>query len=171
MSFPLPINSLQQTIKPKLKSLLSPRSLSKIATKLPLKLNAAILVKTLNMAFKEQINEGEFDFLNKRVLLVEILDANLKVGLGFENNSFLCSHFGSRTIESDVTLSIATGDAISLIQQQVDPDTLFFQRKLKISGDTELAHHIKNTIDTLDPEVIPRFVMTILDSYKRNLLD
>jgi predicted lipid carrier protein YhbT len=52
------------------------------------------------------------------------------------------------------------------VQQEVDPDTLFFQRKLKINGDTELAHHVKNTIDTLDPEVIPGFMLTLMEQYK-----
>ncbi|HFB66513.1 MAG TPA: sterol-binding protein, partial [Aeromonadales bacterium] len=74
------------------------------------------------------------------------------------------------SLESDVTLSIATEDAISLVQQEIDPDTLFFQRKLKISGDTDLAHHIKNTMDTLDLNSLPGVLMKLMAFYKENIL-
>jgi len=98
------------------------------------------------------------------------IEAGLFVGLSCSHNRIICNHFDSKACTSDATLSIDTLNAINLIQQEVDPDTLFFQRKLKINGDTELAHHVKNTIDTLDPEVIPAFMLTIMDKYKMRVL-
>jgi O2-independent ubiquinone biosynthesis accessory factor UbiT len=36
-----------------------------------------------------------------------------------------------------------------------DPDTLFFQRRLVIEGDTELGLGVKNFLDGLDEERLP----------------
>ena len=47
-----------------------------------------------------------------------------------------------------------------LLQRQEDPDTLFFNRRLSIEGDTELGLMVKNTLDALDPDILhPRAVL------------
>jgi len=163
-------NKLQQVLEPIAKQILSPQIFSKISTKMPFILNAALVEQLCNKAFSEQIEEGDFEFLEARVLQIEILDTELRIGLSFSRNKIKCVHFDTNAYQSDVTLSINTSDAISLIQQEIDPDTLFFQRKLKIKGDTNLAHHVKNTIDTLDPDVIPQFIQKIIAEYKKRVL-
>ncbi len=170
MSLTAVTSHLQQRLEPVVSRFIKPQFLSNIATKMPRKLNFVVVEKFLNTAFAEQISDGDFEFLEGRVLQVEIIDAGLFVGLSCSHNRIICNHFDSTACTSDATLSIDTLNAINLIQQEVDPDTLFFQRKLKINGDTELAHHVKNTIDTLDPEVIPAFMLTIMDKYKMRVL-
>jgi len=123
--------------------ILSPRirvNLGWISTRFPVTLNCIATQKLINNTFSEQIAEGDFEFLQGRLLQIEIIDANIYVGLSFNNKRIICTHYNNRPITADATLSIDTPNAINLIQQQVDPDTLFFQRKLKINGDTELAH-------------------------------
>ena len=161
---------LQKTFDPLLARLLRPQSLARVATRMPERMNVLLVEQMLNRALTEQIAEGDFDFLQRRVLQVEVLDAHLFVGVSFDRNRLSCRYFRATVGEPDVTLSIASVDAIDLIQQQVDPDTLFFQRKLKINGDTELAHHVKNTIDTLSPEVIPGVLLKLLQLYQRRCL-
>lgn len=162
---------IQQTLNPVVSRIIRPQNLSRVAIRMPQKINRMIVQKLLNTAFAEQVSEGDFDFLEDRILQIEISDANLFVGLSFCQNKITCQHFNNHPFQSDVTLSINTLNAILLIQQEVDPDTLFFQRKLKINGDTELAHHVKNTIDTLDPEVIPPFMLKLIANYKLRVLD
>lgn len=171
MNLALVSTRIQQTLDPLLARFMKPENLSRLATRVPQNLNRAVVEKLLNRAFKEQINEGDFDFLQNKILQVELIDAKLFVGLSFSANKIICHHFNSLPCESDVTLSIDTLNAIQLIQQEVDPDTLFFQRKLKINGDTELAHHVKNTIDTLDPTVIPGFILKLIANYKLRVLE
>ncbi len=161
---------LQKTFDPLLARLLRPQALARVATRMPERMNFLLVEQMLNRAFAEQIAEGDFDFLQHRVLQVEVLDAGLFVGVSFDRNRLLCRYFRATAGKSDVTLSIASVDAIDLIQQQVDPDTLFFQRKLKINGDTELAHHVKNTIDKLSPEVIPGFLIKLMQQYQHRFL-
>ncbi len=158
---------LEKMINP---DLFKPKQLTKIAKSLPFKLNAILIEKIANKVLFEQIKQADFDFLQNKTLQVTILDADLKLGLSFKNNKITCIHFSEQAFPADVTLAVNTSDAISLIKQEVDPDTLFFQRKLKIQGDTELAHHIKNTIDTLDPNVIPNFILKLISEYKARVL-
>lgn len=46
--------------------------------------------------------------------------------------------------------------------QQEDPDTLFFQRRLLISGETDLGLEVKNLLDAVDPEQLPAVVRELL---------
>jgi len=167
MSLPITADSIKQKLQPALLTLLNPHTLGRISVKMPQKLNFLVVNQIINKAFAEQIEDGDFDFLQGRTLQIEMIDAQVFVCLTNTADKLCCSHFSGQRQDADVTLSIDTANALSLLQQQVDPDTLFFQRKLKINGDTELAHHVKNTIDTLDPELIPNFVLRIMSEYQK----
>lgn len=164
-------SSLTASFDSFISKLISPPNLGWVATRLPTKLNYLAVQQIINKLFSEQISDGDFEFLEDRLLQIEILDAQLFVGLSYSKGSIKCLHFDSHSITSDASLSIDTQNAIKLIQQEIDPDTLFFQRKLKINGDTELAHHVKNTIDTLDPEIMPALVMKLISEYELRVLD
>ncbi|MCX2959749.1 MAG: SCP2 sterol-binding domain-containing protein, partial [Serratia symbiotica] len=61
----------------------------------------------------------------------------------------------SQHAEADVSFS---GDANNLILNAVrkqDPDTLLFQRRLQIEGDTELGLYVKNLMDAIEQESVP----------------
>ncbi|HEX7954152.1 MAG TPA: SCP2 sterol-binding domain-containing protein, partial [Burkholderiales bacterium] len=49
-----------------------------------------------------------------------------------------------------VVISAGTRDFLRLARREADPDTLFFDRKLLIEGDTELGLLLKNTLDAID---------------------
>ena len=51
-----------------------------------------------------------------------------------------------------MSLSAAMREFALLVSRQEDPDTLFFQRRLTIEGDTELGLEVKNILDALDHE-------------------
>lgn len=164
-------SQLHNKLEPVAKRWLSPASLSKLATRMPHKFNTCVVEALCNKAFDEQLREGDFDFLQDRLLKIQLLDSALLVGLTLTQGKFHCLHFTQAEFSADATLAIKAADAISLLKQEVDPDTLFFQRKLKIAGDTELAHHVKNTIDTLDPKVIPQLLLKLASLYKQKILD
>ena len=146
--------------------LLAPARLGKVALFAPSSVNLLILERVMNQTFREQIEDGDFDFLAAHTLGIEIIDARLFCQIGFVKGRLTPLGLSGEKWSADVELAIGVSDAISLIQQDIDPDTLFFRRKLKINGDTELAHHVKNTIDTIDPETIPAFVRNLLAGYK-----
>ena len=50
----------------------------------------------------------------------------------------------------DLIISATTRDFIALALREEDPDTLFFSRRLRMEGDTELGLLVKNTLDAVD---------------------
>lgn len=123
-----------------------------------------ILTAALNRALNRQLADGEFEFLIERTLAVRITD------LGIEW-SFTANRVGDRIVKSmgpaDATIH---GDAIALLliaTRRLDPDTLFFQRRLMVTGDTELALHARNLLDTLESEELPAPLRRLLDQAGR----
>ena len=55
----------------------------------------------------------------------------------------------------DVIFTGNTNDLLMIAARREDPDTLFFQRRLRIEGDTELGLTVKNLLDAIDPERMP----------------
>lgn len=47
--------------------------------------------------------------------------------------------------------------------EKEDPDSLFFQRRLRIEGDTELGLEVKNLMDSLDLDELPKIVRLALN--------
>jgi len=55
----------------------------------------------------------------------------------------------------DVTFTANAADFLRLASRRADPDTLFFDRRLLIEGDTETGLRLKNILDAIE---IPRWV-------------
>ena len=165
LHFPF-VNNLKSVLLPGFASLLAPKNLGSCVNFTPQFANKKIIEAILNRVLQEQIADGDFDYLVGKWLQVEVRDAQLFVTLGFRNGQFVCREITGKDSAADAKLSLFTADAIDLVQQKIDPDTLFVQRKLTIGGDTELAHHVKNTLDTLDSDAIPKLVRTLLQKYQ-----
>lgn len=87
--------------------------------------------------------DGELDFLRGRFVAVEIPDLGVRwwLTLGMRGITMVYGR-----LQADATLRGELSVFIALAQQQQDPDTLFFRRQLSITGDTELALHLKNLL-------------------------
>ena len=53
---------------------------------------------------------------------------------------------------ADVTFTASAEDFLRLALRREDPDTLFFNRRLLIEGDTNLGLNVKNRLDSVDLE-------------------
>ncbi len=51
---------------------------------------------------------------------------------------------------ADVTFTACAADFVALALRRADPDTLFFQRRLAVEGDTAAGLLLKNTLDALE---------------------
>jgi len=149
---------------------LQPDRLGALACRLPPALNRRIIDAALNRVFAQQLEEGDFDFLQNRRVDVEIRDARIHVVLTHDGRQLKCLSLSQTRQTADACLSLDSGDAIALVRQQLDPDTLFFQRRLKISGDAALAHQLKNTIDALETTQLPAALLNLLGFYQEKLL-
>lgn len=69
---------------------------------------------------------------------------------------FRCETAGFRPLlegEAELQLSAKLEDFIALARASADADTLFFQRRLSIRGDTELGLIVKNWLDASERPV------------------
>ena len=56
---------------------------------------------------------------------------------------------------------------LMLAARRSDPDTLFFERRLVIEGDTALGLEAKNLLDTIEPDELPATLTRVLDGAGR----
>jgi predicted lipid carrier protein YhbT len=106
----------------------------------------------LNRAFQEPLAAGELEFLEGSRIRIRITDASVDWLIEATETGF-------RPIDRDanehVSISGELFDFVLLATRQADPDTLFFQRRIRIEGDTELGLGVKNTMDSMDWDDLP----------------
>ncbi|MCK5720060.1 MAG: SCP2 sterol-binding domain-containing protein [Thiomargarita sp.] len=115
---------------------------------IPKKIHSSALVTVLNQALQESLQAGELDFLKQKILAIRVTDLNIE---------FYITLIGDRLVArnqnlSDVLIEGTTYDFLQLATRKEDPDTLFFNRRLRISGNTNLGLYVKNWLDSLEPE-------------------
>jgi len=111
-----------------------------------------VLSLVLNQAFREPLHHGELDFLEGAKVRIRVTDLNIDWLISVESESFTPIE---RELDDDVRISGESPDFILLATRQADPDTLFFQRRIRIEGDTELGLGVKNTMDSMDWDDLP----------------
>ena len=125
----------------------------------------ALLLPALTSIFQEPIEDGDLEFLQDKWLEISIIDLELNWWLSFDQDKLLMASINELKLSNiieDVSFS-ATGDDLILIAgRKQDPDTLFFQRRLKIEGDTEIGLEVKNLIDAIDIEQLPSSVHSLV---------
>jgi len=160
-------------------------SLPKLEQKLPLKLKASlievmpkilrpglrfvpfsaqksVLIPALHSIFSEAIEDGDFEFLQDKWLKISILDLQLDWWLSFDADQLIMAAPTDNIVE-DVSFCANGDDLVLIAGRKQDPDTLFFQRRLKIEGDTELGLEVKNLIDAIDIDQLPSSVHSLVD--------
>jgi predicted lipid carrier protein YhbT len=116
----------------------------------PVAVHSTALAFALNHIFSQQIREGEMDFLLDRIVTVEVHDARLTFRLTFSHGQLAAASRGS----SDLIVGGSAYDLLLLATGREDPDTLFFQRRLLLDGNTELGLYVKNFLNSQDPQQI-----------------
>ncbi|WP_373974096.1 SCP2 sterol-binding domain-containing protein [Chitinibacter sp. SCUT-21] len=103
------------------------------------------VVTALNLVKNQLWPEEDFSWLEGRTVRLLASD----IGCGF-SYSFRQGRFVASSAKPDVTFGASLADYWIIARRQEDPDTLFFQRRLTISGDTELGLQLKNLMDATD---------------------
>jgi O2-independent ubiquinone biosynthesis accessory factor UbiT len=119
---------------------------------IPYAVQKQVLSLVLNQAFREPLHHGELDFLEGARVRIRVTDMNIDWLISVDSESFTPI---DRELEDDVRISGESPDFILLATRQADPDTLFFQRRIRIEGDTELGLGVKNTMDSMDWDDLP----------------
>lgn len=121
---------------------------------LPSQIHSKILIVFLNRLLAEQISEGDLDFLIDKRLCVKINDMGFSYYISMLNKRLVAVR---PTAKNDIEIQANVYDFLQLAARQQDPDTLVFQRRLVMQGNTELGLEIKNFLDGLDLEASSSF--------------
>ncbi|MCG6940228.1 MAG: SCP2 sterol-binding domain-containing protein [Thiohalocapsa sp.] len=116
---------------------------------IPPRLNSAVLAQILNRVFKPELADGELDFLDHKVMRIGVDDARLTYRLTLRQGRLEAARPGAR---DDLSIEGSTYEFLLLATRREDPDTLFFNRRLRLGGDTELGLYTKNLLDSIELE-------------------
>ncbi|MDA7745968.1 SCP2 sterol-binding domain-containing protein [Psychromonas sp.] len=130
----------------------APKVLAFPSKLLPFFIQQKCLSEMLSRVFKEAIEDGDLAFLQDKWLKVSITDLDLVWFLTFENEAIVIKENAAVT---DVSFSAEVNELILVAGRKEDPDTLFFQRRLSIEGDTELGLEVKNLLDNIEFDNLP----------------
>lgn len=117
----------------------------------PFALQRQVLQQVLSWQLRQALADGELDFLEGHWLKIEVSDLSLTWLMSVQESKLVIAERG----EADVSFSGNANDLILIAARKEDPDTLFFQRRLRIEGDTELGLYVKNLMDSIDLDTMP----------------
>lgn len=127
--------------------LVIPTALGDMLGRLPGYPGSLLFVTGLNVALAKQLAPDVTQMLTGKKLRLRVTDANWAFDFEWRNSRFAaCQNAGL----ADLTISASAHDFVQLARRQEDPDTLFFNRRLAMEGDTELGLLVKNTIDAIE---------------------
>lgn len=119
-----------------------------------------------NEVFALPIGEGRLDFLEQRSAMIEVLDLDARWVLSFYRSRLLV--LPGRE-DAEVVISGDSAQFLALGLRNEDPDMFFFQRQLKVRGDTELGLAMKNFIDSIDEDDLPPIMRYVPQSLRHRI--
>jgi predicted lipid carrier protein YhbT len=125
----------------------------------PYSVQKPVLSMALNEAFREPLRHGELGFLEGAKIRIKVKDLCVDWLIRVGADQLIPV---DRKLEDDVCISGESLDFVLLATRQADPDTLFFQRRIRIEGDTELGLGVKNTMDSMDWDDLPKALHKLL---------
>ncbi|ROR29584.1 ubiquinone anaerobic biosynthesis accessory factor UbiT [Inmirania thermothiophila] len=132
--------------------------------------HSAALAVAVNRALAPALARGEFAFLEGRTVALRIRDAAVTYRLRLEGGRFVAA---ARPAAPDVTISGDLHDFLLLATRREDHDSLFFQRRLRMEGDTALGLELKNLLDSMEsvlpalPRPLEAALQRAVDVYER----
>jgi predicted lipid carrier protein YhbT/chorismate mutase len=109
-----------------------------------------VLERAVAHVLAAPLSDGALDFLQGRRLGIAVTDLGLSWTLELRGQR-LCASGAA----AEATVRGSATDLLLLASRLEDADTLFFQRRLMLTGDTELGLTARNLLDRLPWESIP----------------
>lgn len=137
-----------------------PALFARIGARLPQLPPTLALVSALNLGLDRVVERVTLEPLSGHGFSIRVLDAGLVLRFRYDGRRFHPLFDGTPV---SLTVSARLRDFTALLTREEDPDTLFFNRRLLMEGDTELGLLVKNTLDGID------FTRFIPDRFKAPL--
>ena len=124
-----------------------PRPVGALLSRLPAFPGSVLLAAAINAVLASQLPQDVRDILRGKRIAIRVRDAGLRFDFRWDGRRF-APH--ARQAEPELIISANAQDFLLLAQRRQDPDTLFFNRRLVMEGDTELGLVVKNALDALE---------------------
>lgn len=135
-----------------LRALPPPRRLAPLLRRLPPSLSSTLFAAAMTHTLAQPLASGALEFLRDRRLGIAVTDLGLSWVVELRDQRLrVCAPGAS----AEATVSGSATDLLLLASRREDADTLFFQRRLQLTGDTELGLTARNVLDRLPWETVP----------------
>lgn len=127
-----------------------PRRWAPLLRRIPQAWQRQWLERAIGRLLDKPLQAGGLDFLRGRRIGIEVPDLGLAWVLGLDDGRL-------RAVDGPAEASVrgSATDLLLLASRLEDADTLFFQRRLELTGDTELGLTARNLLDRLPWEEVP----------------
>jgi predicted lipid carrier protein YhbT len=124
-----------------------PALVARLGRRLPQLPPSLALIGALNLALGRLLPREPLTPLLGKRLAIRVSDAGLNLRFAYGERGF---HPSFGTGAADLTISARARDFLALLTREEDADTLFFNRRLQMEGETELGLLVKNTLDAIE---------------------
>ena len=124
-----------------------PRPLSSPFAFIPDRVHGMAAVTVLNRLFAAALRDGDLDYLAGRSVCIRIRDLQLGFCITLQQHRLVASREKNMP---DLTITGNLHSFLLLAARHEDSDTQYFQRQLRMEGDTELGLEVKNFLDGID---------------------
>jgi predicted lipid carrier protein YhbT/chorismate mutase len=133
-----------------LRCLPPPARLAPLLRLMPEHLRGQLLERAMARVLATPLAAGELEFMQGRRLGIEVTDLDLRWVIKCQDNRLMvCNEPAEASVRGTTT------DLLLLASRLEDADTLFFQRRLMLTGDTELGLTVRNLLERLPWESVP----------------
>lgn len=135
-----------------------PKRLAPLLRAVPKALQGRWLERAMLRVLAAPLSTGLLDFMRGRRLGIEVSDLNVRWVIE------LCDR-QLRVVEDEPEASVrgSVTDLLLLASRLEDADTLFFQRRLTLTGDTELGLTVRNLLERLPWDSVPLSMRIVLN--------
>lgn len=135
-----------------------PRRWAPLLRLVPAPWQRQVLEQAVGRLLAQPIGAGDLEFMQGRRLGIEVSDLGLAWVLELDGERL-------RAVDAAAEASVrgSATDLLLLASRLEDADTLFFQRRLEVTGDTELGLTARNLLDRLPWESVPLGVRIMLN--------
>lgn len=140
---PTPAHTLLRLLPP-------PRRIAPLLRVMPPPVHKRLLERAMARVLAAPLRDGTLDFMAGRRLGIEVSDLGLRWVVELQGQ-----RLAAVDAAAEATVRGSATDLLLLAGRLEDADTLFFQRRLVLTGDVELGLTARNLLDRLPWESVP----------------
>lgn len=118
-------------------------------------------------ALSHALNSGALRELEGRVLGIDVVDLDLQFTVRVASDQLRITPLAEGEAQPEARVRGTLTDLLLLASRLEDADTLFFQRRLGLTGDTALGLTARNLLDQLDWAQVPLPLRILLNRLAR----